>query len=142
MLINIGKAQDQYSRFKVHPIRMPRGESRLGMGYDDQNNYIYAIGGFNYRKSLVRYNLNASKLIPTATNQSCTDFGSEFFLKDVTPGTAWTQISNIVYIVTSSKIYTFDVFTTNIDYNYATLPTTTRGSDCVTSISLEDDIYL
>ena len=117
----------------------------MAIGYEEQNNSIYIVGGGSNPQSLVRYDLNPS------TNQilSVYDYGATYFNVSMNEFNQWyTQLSNVLYMLPGNddagiihRLFLSAPSTPTIDYNYTNIPGYLHQG-CITSVSLEHDYLI
>ena len=100
----------------------------MAIGYDEQNNSIYIIGGGSDAQSMVRYDLNPSN------NQilSVYDYGSTYLNLRMHDNSQWyAQNSNILYVLpgndqsgTIHRLFFTGSSSPITDYNYTNIEET------------------
>ena len=113
---------------------LPRGTEKLAIGYDQQNDKIWIIGGFSGQ--------DGQQLVSFA-NGGFTDYGRLYFPSPIAAlGQAYSQLNQYVYIIHSSySDYTIDRFnveSATIEYNYIDIPTVATIRGCLATININD----
>ena len=128
----------QYTQWLTGSLTMPRSDTQQAVGYDEYNNTIYLLGGLQNQQQLIAFHLNNNSEII-----SVQDIGRMYLDQDNPQIRAqqYGQLNNILYMVEYNAIDIMWLTTTNMEYNYLSLPTAT-DNPCIISFSNQHDYLM